>query len=109
LSYARGTTTRFVGGESPTEELSGKPVKEDESEKDLLMKKSNSRFDMLVSRYYPAVYGLAVKLTEDPRAAVGLTRAAFRNAEPELTHLTSKRSIANTLLTAVLRAGLATA
>jgi hypothetical protein len=73
------------------------------------MKKSNSRFDMLVSRYYPAVYGLAVKLTEDPRAAVGLTRAAFRKAEPELAHLTSKRSIANTLLSAVLRAGLAAA
>ena len=73
------------------------------------MKKTHSRFDALVSRYYPAVYGLAVRLTEDPRVAAGLTRTAFRNAEKELTHLTSKRSIVNTLLSAVLRAGLATA
>jgi hypothetical protein len=73
------------------------------------MKKQVSRFDALVSRYYPAVYGMAIKLTDDPRVAVGLTRTAFKNAEPELTHLKSTRSIANTLLSAVLRAGLARA
>ncbi len=52
----------------------------DQSAKALLMKINNSRFDSLVARYYPAVYGMAVRLTEDPREAVALTA---QRARPE--------------------------
>ncbi len=70
------------------------------------MKINNSRFDSLVARYYPAVYGMAVRLTEDPREAVALTRAAFSTAKQQLNQLRDKTTIATVLLTAVLRAGL---
>jgi hypothetical protein len=36
-----------------------------------------TRFDSLVSRYYPAVYSFASRLTDDPREAVLLTYDAF--------------------------------
>jgi hypothetical protein len=73
------------------------------------MKKNSSRFDLLVARYYPVVYDFAVKLTEDPRVAVGLTRAAFRDAEAQLPRMRTRTAIANTLISSVLRAGLGVA
>lgn len=73
------------------------------------MKRNASRFDMLVARYYPVVYDFAVKLTEDPRTAVALTRAAFRNAEAQLPRMRSKNAIANVLISSVLQAGLGVA
>lgn len=73
------------------------------------MKNNTSRFDSLVDRYYPAVYGMAAKLTDDPREAVALTRAAFGNAQKQLANLRDKTAIAAVLLTSVLRAGLAAA
>lgn len=71
------------------------------------MKTKTSRFDSLVAHYYPAVYGLAVRLTDDPREAIALTRAAFSSVQQQLSQLRSKTTIATVLLTAVLRAGLA--
>ena len=73
------------------------------------MKTKTSHFDSLVAHYYPAVYGLAVRLTGDPRAAVALTRTAFSSAQKQLTQSRSKTMIATVLLSAVLRAGLAAA
>ncbi len=73
------------------------------------MKTNTSRFDSLVARYYPAVYGMAAKLTDDPREAVALTRAAFGSAQKQLCQLRNKTTIAAVLLTSVLRAGLASA
>jgi hypothetical protein len=70
------------------------------------MKTRNSRFDNLVACYYPAVYGLAVRLTDDPRAAIALTRAAFCTAQQQLMQTRNKTMIASVLLSAVLRAGL---
>ena len=78
-------------------------------QKALLMKTKPSRFDSLVAHYYPAVYGLAVRLTDDPREAVALTRTAFSSAQQQLSQLRNKTTIATVLLTAVLRAGLAAA
>ena len=72
----------------------------------LIMRKDPAKFDALVARYYPAVYDFAVKLTEDPRVAVGLTRAAFRNAQSQLSRMTNKSAIATILISSVLRAGL---
>jgi DNA-directed RNA polymerase specialized sigma24 family protein len=71
------------------------------------MKTQSSRFDRLVARYYPAVYGFASRLTDDPRDAIALTRNAFSSARKELQNLRSQTTVATVLLTAVLRAGLA--
>ena len=70
---------------------------------------NGSRFDRLVARYYPAVYGMAAKLTDDPREAVALTRAVFGNAQEQLSKLRNKTTIAAVLFASVLRAGLASA
>lgn len=73
------------------------------------MKTNISRFDSLVARYYPAVYGFAVKLTEDPRVAVALTRDAFRSCEKQLRGLHNQATIVTALMSAVIRAGLSAA
>ena len=73
------------------------------------MKANNLRFDSLVARHYPAVYSLAAKLTDDPRRAAVLTQAAFFSTQKQLAHLRSKKAIATTLVSAVVRAGLQTA
>jgi hypothetical protein len=71
------------------------------------VKAKSSRFDSLVARYYPAVYSFASRLTDDPRQAIELTRNAFRSAQEQLCSLRDQRAVATTLLSAVIRAGLA--
>ena len=73
------------------------------------MKTKSSRFDRLVARYYPAVYGFASRLTDDPRDAMALTRGAFNNARKETENLRNPTAIALVLISAVIRAGLAPA
>ena len=73
------------------------------------MKTKSSRFDRLVARYYPAVYGFAARFTDDPREAVALTRQAFNGARKQLQTLHSQTAIAAVLISGVLRAGLASA
>ena len=73
------------------------------------MKTKSSRFDRLVARYYPAVYGFAARFTDDPREAVALTRQAFTGARKQLQRLHNQTAIATVLISAVLRAGLASA
>jgi DNA-directed RNA polymerase specialized sigma24 family protein len=73
------------------------------------MKKENSRFDRLVARYYPVVYSFATRLTDDPREAIALTRQAFNSARKQLHRLHNQTAIATVLVSAVLRAGLASA
>jgi hypothetical protein len=73
----------------------------------LPMKAKSSRFDSLVARYYPAVYSLASRLTDDPREAIALTRNAFRSAQKQLCSLRDQTAVATTLVLAVIRAGLA--
>jgi DNA-directed RNA polymerase specialized sigma24 family protein len=73
------------------------------------MKTKSSTFDRLVARYYPAVYSFAARLTDDPRDAVALTRQAFSGARKQLQRMHSQTAIATILITAVLRAGLASA
>lgn len=65
-----------------------------------------SRFDALVARYYPAVYSFAARLTDDPRDASDLTRAAFRNSRKQLTQLRNQTAIVTILISAVIRSGL---
>jgi len=71
------------------------------------MKTKDSRFDRLVARYYPAVYSFAARLTDDPREAVALTRNAFSSARKQLQSLRNQTAVAATLISAVIRAGLA--
>jgi DNA-directed RNA polymerase specialized sigma24 family protein len=73
------------------------------------MKTKDSRFDSLVARYYPAVYGFASRLTDDPRDAVALTRMAFENVHGQLQRMRNGSSMATALISAVIRAGLAIA
>jgi DNA-directed RNA polymerase specialized sigma24 family protein len=73
------------------------------------MKTKSSRFDRLVSSYYPAVYSFAARLTDDPRETVALTREAFNGARKQLQSIRSQTAIATVLIAAVLRAGLVSA
>jgi DNA-directed RNA polymerase specialized sigma24 family protein len=72
-------------------------------------KEDGSRFDTLVARYYPAVYSFAARMTDDPREAIALTRAAFRNTRGQLTQIRNQTVIATILISAVIRSGLGAA
>ncbi len=73
------------------------------------MKMKTSRFDRLVARYYPAVYSFASRLTDDPREAIALTRDAFNSVRKQTENLRNQTAIATVLISAVIRAGLASA
>src|SRR5215510_5345943 len=74
----------------------------------LPMKMKRSRFDSLVARYYPAVYSFASRLTDDPRQAVVLTHDAFTSTRKQLRNRRDDSALASILISAVIRAGLAT-
>jgi DNA-directed RNA polymerase specialized sigma24 family protein len=76
---------------------------------EILMKTKNSRFDRLVAEYYPAVYSFAARFTDNPREAVALTRDAFSSARRQAQNLRNPTTIAIVLISAVIRAGLASA
>jgi len=73
------------------------------------MKRRRARFDSLVARYYPAVYSFASRLTDDPRQAVALTRYAFKNTQKQIRNRRDETALATILISAVIRAGLASA
>jgi hypothetical protein len=65
-----------------------------------------TRFDILVSRYYPAVYSFASRLTDDPREAVLLTKDAFNMIRKRRWRRRNEVILATILLNAVIVAGL---
>lgn len=69
------------------------------------MERKRAHFDTLVTRYYPAVYAFASRLTDDPREAVLLTHEAFTNTRKQLRNRRDEVKIVTTLLDAVIRAG----
>ena len=73
------------------------------------IKTNPARFDSLVARYYPAVYNFASRLTDDPREAVLLTRAAFLSVQKRVGRPRDEIALVRILLKAVVRAGLTTA
>jgi DNA-directed RNA polymerase specialized sigma24 family protein len=73
------------------------------------MKTKSSRFDRLIAQYYPAVYSFAARFTDDPREAVALTRDAFNSARKQAQNPRNPTAIAIILISAVIRAGLASA
>ena len=73
------------------------------------MKVKSSRFDRLIARYYPAVYNLASRLTDDPREAVVLTHDAFESTRKQRRNRRDEAALGSILISAVIRAGLTNA
>jgi DNA-directed RNA polymerase specialized sigma24 family protein len=74
-----------------------------------IIKTKTSRFDRLVARYYPAVYSLASRMTDDPRQAVVLAHDALESTRKRLGNRRGETAFASVLIAAVIRAGLTTA
>jgi len=72
----------------------------------LTIKTKSSRFDVLVGRYYSAVYSFASRLTDDPREAVLLTYDAFNTIRKRRWRRLNEVMLATILLNAVIVAGL---
>jgi DNA-directed RNA polymerase specialized sigma24 family protein len=70
------------------------------------IKTKTSRFDRLVARYYPAVYSLASRMTDDPRQAVVLAHDALESTLKRLGNRRGETAFASVLIAAVIRAGL---
>jgi DNA-directed RNA polymerase specialized sigma24 family protein len=77
--------------------------------KKFTIRTKTSRFDTLVARYYPAVYNLASRMTDDPRQAVVLAHDALENTRKRLGNRRDETAFASVLIAAVIRAGLTTA
>jgi len=67
------------------------------------------RFDGLVARYYPAARGFACRFMDHPREAVALTRKAFKSTQKQLQPRCDEDALATIHISAVIRAGVATA
>src|SRR5215475_6335932 len=63
-------------------------------------------FDTLVARYYPAVYSLACRFTDDPRKASVVTRDAFDSMRKQPQICCDENVLASILVSNVIRAGL---
>ena len=85
--------------------LHGLPQGQNEQGKSPI-KRYPARFDILVARYYPAVYNFASRLTDDPREAVVLTHDAFASMRKQLRNRRDEAALASILISAVIRAGL---
>jgi DNA-directed RNA polymerase specialized sigma24 family protein len=77
--------------------------------KQLTIRRKTSRFDRLVARYYPAVYSLASRMTDDPRQAVVLAHDALESTRKRLGNRRGETAFASVLIAAVIRVALATA
>jgi DNA-directed RNA polymerase specialized sigma24 family protein len=73
------------------------------------IKTKTSRFDSLVARYYPAVYSLASRMTDDPWQAVVLAHDALESTRKRLGNRRGETAFASVLIAAVIRVGLTTA
>jgi len=88
--------------------LRGQPKESNEKRKPP-MKTKRARFDSLVTRYFPAVYSFASRLTDDPWEAVLLTHDALYNTRKQLQTRRDEVALASTLPTAVIPASVAAA
>jgi DNA-directed RNA polymerase specialized sigma24 family protein len=77
--------------------------------KQLPIRTKTARFDRLVARYYPAVYSLASRMTDDPRQAVVLAHDALESTLKRLGNRRGETAFASVLIAAVIRVALATA
>jgi DNA-directed RNA polymerase specialized sigma24 family protein len=77
--------------------------------KKFTIRTKTSRFDRLVACYYPAVYSLASRMTDDPRQAVVLAHDALESTRKRLGKRRDETAFASVLIAAMIRAGLKTA
>ena len=91
----------------PERQCAARSIARTESKTKPSIKTKRARFDTLVTRYYPAVYCFASRLTDDPREAVVLTREAFNSTRKQLGSRRDEVARVTILLNAVIRAGLA--
>jgi DNA-directed RNA polymerase specialized sigma24 family protein len=70
----------------------------------LTIETESSRFDALVTRYYPAVYSFASRVTDDPREAIALTRDAFNSTRKQLRSCSDENVFAAILISILIRA-----
>jgi hypothetical protein len=66
------------------------------------MKTKHARFDILVTRYCPALYNFASRLTRDVRGAV-LSTARFNSAREQLQSRSGEVALARSVVPAVLK------
>ena len=71
-----------------------------------MIKPKTSRFDTLVARYYPAVYSLASRMTDNPRQAIVLAHDALESTRKRLGNRRGETAFASVLIAAVIRARL---
>jgi DNA-directed RNA polymerase specialized sigma24 family protein len=76
--------------------------------KKFTMRTKASRFDRLVALYYPAVYSLASRMTDDPRQTVMLAHDALESTRKRLGKRRDETAFASVLIAAVIRAALRT-
>jgi len=67
-----------------------------------LFKRKRARFDTLAARYYPAVYSIACRLTDDPREAIALTQEAFDRTRKQLGTVCDENLFASILISTVI-------
>src|ERR1700756_4852814 len=91
----------------PERQCAARSIARTESKAKPSIKTKRARFDTLVTRYYPAVYSFASRLTDDPREAVLLTHDAFNSTRTQLRGHRNEVALVTILLNAVIRAGLA--
>jgi len=90
----------------PERQYTARSIARTESKRKPPTKAKGTRFDTLVSRYYPAVYSFASRLTDDPREAILLTKDAFNTIRKRHWRRRNEVMLATILLNAVIVAGL---
>jgi len=94
------------GTTHPERQYTAGSIARTESKRKPPTKTKGTRFDTLVSRYYPAVYSFASRLTDDPREAILLTKDAFNTIRKRHWRRRNEVMLATILLNAVIVAGL---
>jgi hypothetical protein len=106
LLYGETSLRRFRRRSEPENPMTSPPPKRKRKPPG---KAKALRFDSLVARYYPAVYSVASQFTDNHRAAVALTREAFKSTQRQLQTRRDEYALATIFMSAVIRAGVATA
>jgi hypothetical protein len=86
----------------PEQPCSAPPPQEPNEKRNPPIKTKRARFDTLAARYYPAVYSIACRLTDDPREAIVLTQEAFDRTRKQLGTVCDENLFASILISTVI-------
>jgi len=109
MEAAAGVENEYVNGSAPRVKRVKQRIATAGIRRASPTKSKSSPFDTLVTRYYPGVYSFALRLTDDPRQAIELTRYAFDSTRNQLLSCSDKNLIASILMANVIRAALSVA